>query len=93
MGELWSNTRESYQVIWKSDWVKNPKFIPYNIKNTETNDIIKEQIEIRYYGVETGDQILLSISKENKKFDRINHYDGAPYENIFKRKCSRCFVN
>ncbi|SFS96494.1 hypothetical protein [Paenibacillus sp. 453mf] len=56
-----------------------PTFIPYSIKKTETNDISKEQIEIRYYGVETGDQILLSISKENKKFDRINHYDGAPY--------------
>lgn len=56
-----------------------PTFLPYNIKKTETKDISKEQIEVRYYGFEAGDQILLSISKENKKFDRIKHYDGASY--------------
>lgn len=81
----WVNFDQTQEIVIKSYENRTgliitlPSFLPYNIKSTGTNDISKEQIEVRYYGFEAGDQILLSISKENKKFDRIKHYDGAPY--------------
>lgn len=70
-----------------------PKFLPFEVKETETKIHSEDQMEVRCHGYKKGQQILLSIKKENKKFDRIKHYHGAPYaKNILLKDETRAIL-